>query len=114
MVLNVDGVDINIPWQDDIWLEVARQRSLVPASAHPQPDCRGHLHHLQCGQWVRQLLVLMDGCLYIYSDIEPDAPATGESKEYDQIYIDIFLKEFLICHLKCPQNNPKMELKKNL
>ena len=52
----------------------------MPASAHPQPDCRGHLHHLQCGQWVRQLLVLMDGCLYIYSDIEPDAPATGEDR----------------------------------
>ena len=67
--------------QDDIWLEVARQRSSVPASSHPQPDCRGHLHLLQAGQWVRQLLVLLDGCLYIYSDIEPDAIATGEQTQ---------------------------------
>jgi len=63
--------------RDDIWLDVARQRSSMPASSHRQPDCRGHLHHLQGGQWVRQLLVLLDGCLYIYSDIEPDASATG-------------------------------------
>ena len=65
--------------QDDVWLDVSRQRSSLPASAHASPDCRGHLHQFTGGSWLRQLLVLVDGCLYIYSDIEPDAPAIGES-----------------------------------
>ena len=69
---------ISLP-QDDVWLEVSRQRSSLPASAHASPDCRGHLHQFTGGSWLRQLLVLVDGCLYIYSDIEPDAPAIGES-----------------------------------
>ena len=65
--------------QDDVWLEASRQRSSLPASAHASPDCRGHLHQFSGGSWLRQLLVLVDGCLYIYSDIEPDASATSKS-----------------------------------
>ena len=61
----------------DVWVEVSRLRSSLPASAHAAPDCRGHLHQFSGGAWVRQLLVLMDGCLYIYSDIAPDSPAQG-------------------------------------
>lgn len=61
-----------------MWLEVSRQRSSIPASGHTNPDCRGHLHQYSAGSWIRQLLVLIDGCLYIYSDIEPDAPAIGK------------------------------------
>ena len=73
----------NLPVQDDMWLEVSRQRSSIPASGHTNPDCRGHLHQYSAGAWIRQLLVLIDGCLYIYSDIEPDAPAIGKlSKQY--------------------------------
>ena len=64
--------------QDDMWLEVSRQRSSIPASGHTNPDCRGHLHQYSAGSWIRQLLVLIDGCLYIYSDIEPDAAAIGK------------------------------------
>ena len=50
----------------------------MPASAHVNPDSRGVLHQYTGGSWVRQQLVLIDGCLYTYSDIEPDAPATGD------------------------------------
>ena len=50
----------------------------MPASAHVNPDSRGVLHQYSGGSWVRQQLVLIDGCLYTYSDIEPDAPATGD------------------------------------
>ena len=78
MLLLYDETLIPLP-QDDVWLEVSRYRSSLPASAHTNPDCRGHLHQFTGGSWLRQLLVLVDGCLYIYSDIEPDAPAIGES-----------------------------------
>ena len=74
--------DFLIPLKDDIWLEVSRQRSTLPASAHSGPDCRGNLHQFTAGAWLRQLLVLIDGCLYVYSDIEPDAPATGKKQRY--------------------------------
>jgi len=64
--------------QDDIWLEVGRVRSCLPSNGHHNPDCRGLLHQMDtAGAWSRWLLVLLDGCLYIYSELDPESSARG-------------------------------------
>jgi len=63
--------------QNDIWLDVARHRSVLPALSHSSPDCRGFLNQLTGGLWARNMLVLLDGCLYIYSDQDQESPSTG-------------------------------------
>ena len=69
--------------QDDIWLEVSRVRSSLGAASHPSPDCRGLLHQLDtAGTWSKWLLVLLDGVLYIYSEVDPESPARGQFPEY--------------------------------
>merc|ERR1719250_488734 len=63
--------------QNDIWLDVARHRMLLPPLAHTSPDCRGHLAQLSLGVWGRRMLVLLDGCLYVYSDQDMESSSTG-------------------------------------
>jgi len=63
--------------QNDIWLDVARHRSILPALTHVSPDCRGYLHQLNGGLWLKNMLVLLDGCLYIYSDQDLESASSG-------------------------------------
>lgn len=63
--------------QNDIWLDVARHRSMLPALSHASPDCRGYLNQLVGGSWSRNMLVLLDGCLYVYSDQDLESSTTG-------------------------------------
>jgi hypothetical protein len=63
--------------QNDIWLDVARHRMMLPGLGHASPDCRGNLQQLSGGLWLKKMLVLLDGCLYIYSDQELESAAAG-------------------------------------
>ena len=60
--------------QDDLWLEIARQRQTYAAFEFSPllSDCRGFLLKLdgRSKTWKKRFCVLCDACLYLYVDKE--------------------------------------------
>ena len=60
---------------------------MLPALSHASPDCRGYLNQLVGGSWLRNMLVLLDGCLYVYSDQDLESSTTGKNIKIFSLWI---------------------------
>ena len=69
--------------QEDLWLDIARQRMQLSPAEFPSPDCRGFLLKLDGNSktWKRRYCILADSCLFLYSDFDAQT-AIGKKTGY--------------------------------
>ena len=66
--------------QDDLWIDITRQRMLLSPAEFPSPDARGFLLKLDgvSKTWKRRYCLLADAFLILYTDFDATS-AVGET-----------------------------------
>ena len=75
MVFCKQHQNISILFQDDLWMEMCRQKMKMTPLDYINADCQGYLQKLDghSKSWKKRFCILSDACLYLYVDKESES-----------------------------------------